>query len=246
MKIIVMIVFCVGLLCQSCGLPTSKEIGLSLSTEKSKLPDSLNWRDIGFAKELINQKDKMVVISGGSKPIPFDKWGDFDPSFPWKKNIDRHLLFQKTSFYRSPGTDVNCTTSDCIHQRDYKGYTWVDLAEPICIDFIPSETDILKPEKGYLVIKTIIKCQALLFTDSIFQLTGNKGNYYVMHAYETNQPDTTVVLPEGRTLRKVILTEPLIVSPFGGGSECYFNIVGDQLGQGYHQYIFANSVYPLN
>jgi hypothetical protein len=42
----------------------------------------------------------------------------------------------------------------------------------------------------------------------------------------------------------VILKEPLIISPFGGGNECYYNIVGDNLGQGYHQYIFDDTVYP--
>ena len=30
----------------------------------------------------------IVVISGGTNPIPLDKWDDFKPSFPYKKNID--------------------------------------------------------------------------------------------------------------------------------------------------------------
>ena len=83
-----------------------------------------------------------------------------------------------------------------------------------------------------------------MFADSIYQLTDNKGNYYVMHATETGKPDTTVNLPIGWSLKKVILKEPLIISPFGGGNECYYNIVGDHLGQGYHQYIFADKFYP--
>ena len=65
-----------------------------------------------------------------------------------------------------------------------------------------------------------------------------------MHATETGEPSLDVVLPEGWTLKKVVLQEPLIVSPFGGGNDCYFNIVGDHLGQGYHQYIFADKTYP--
>jgi hypothetical protein len=48
----------------------------------------------------------------------------------------------------------------------------------------------------------------------------------------------------GWSLKKVILKDPLILSPFGGGNECFFNIVGDHLGQGYHQYIFNNKWYP--
>jgi hypothetical protein len=90
----------------SCGLKTAKEVVLHFSTENSKLPDTLNWKSIGFAKELINQKEMIVVISGGSNPIPLVKWDQFKPSLPYRKNLDRHLLFQLTAFYRSPNTDV--------------------------------------------------------------------------------------------------------------------------------------------
>ena len=232
------------LIFQSCGIKTAEEVGLHFSTEKSKLPDTLNWKKIGFAKELINQKEMVVVISGGKNPIPLEKWGEFKPSLPYRKNLYRHLLFQKTAFYRSPNTDVNCEDDACIKQRNYKNYTWVELAMPICVDYIGGKTDILKPAKGHLVIKTIQKCQTVMFTDSIFQLTDNKGNLYVMHATETGKADTTAALPNGWSLKKVMLKEPLIISPFGGGNECYYNIVGDNLGQGYHQYIFADVVYP--
>ncbi len=240
LTIIILLIF------QSCGLKTAKEVGLHFSTEKSKLPDSLTWKKIGFAKELINQKEMVVVISGGTNPIPLDKWDEFKPSFPYKKNIDRHLLFQQTAFYRSPNTDANCKEPDCIKQREYKNYTWVEMAKPICVDYVGGKTDILKPEKGHLVIKTIQKCQTVMFTDSIFQLTDNKGNYYLMHATETGKPDTTATLPSGWILKKVMLKEPLIISPFGGGNECYYNIIGDNLGQGYHQFIFADTIYPSN
>lgn len=228
----------------SCGLKTAEQVGLQFSTEKSKLPDTLDWKEIGFAKELINQKEKIVIISGGTNPLPLDKWDDFKPSYPYQKNIDRHLLFQKTAFYRSPNTDVNCKTPDCIKERKYKKYTWVEMAKPICVDYVGGKTDMLKPEKEHLVIKTIQKCQTVMFSDSIFQLTDNKGNYYVMHATETGNPDTTISLPSGWTLKKVILNDTLIISPFGGGNECFYNIVGDNLGQGYHQYIFADKLYP--
>jgi hypothetical protein len=67
-----------------------------------------------------------------------------------------------------------------------------------------------------------------------------------MHATESGNPDTTAILPNGWALKKVILKEPLIISPFGGGNECYYNIVGDNLGQGYHQYIFSNKFYSTN
>jgi hypothetical protein len=243
-KILYILTIITSLLFQFCGIKTAKEVGLHFSTEKSKIPDTLNWKKIGFAKELINQKEMIVVISGGANPIPLEKWDEFKPSFPYRKNIDRHLLFQQTAFYRSPKTDLNCKGADCIKQIKYKNYTWVEIAKPICVDYVGGKTDILKPEKGHLVIKTIQKCQTVMFTDSIFQLTDNKGNFYVMHATETGEPDTTATLPNGWTLKKVILKEPLIISPFGGGNECYYNIVGDNLGQGYHQYIFSDKFYP--
>jgi hypothetical protein len=67
-----------------------------------------------------------------------------------------------------------------------------------------------------------------------------------MHATETGKADTTATLPSGWTLKKLILKEPLSISPFGGGNECYYNIVGDNLGQGYHQYIFSDKFYPTS
>jgi len=39
----------------------------------------------------------------------------------------------------------------------------------------------------------------------------------------------------------VELSEPLVITPSQGG---YYNVVGDCLGQGYHQYVFADAVYP--
>ena len=240
---IILIILTASIL-HSCGLKTADQIGLQFSTELSKLPDTLIWKKIGFAKELFNQKEMVVVISGGSRAIPLEKWDEFKPSFPYTKNIDRFLLFKETAFYRSPYTNVQCQDAACIKQREYKNYTWVDIAKPICVDFIGGKTDILKPAKEHLVIKTIQKCQTLKFTDRIFQLSDNQGNYYVMHATETGKPDTTVALPKGWSIKSVQLTEPLIISPFGGGNECFYNIIGDHLGQGYHQYIFAESVYP--
>ena len=77
----------------------------------------------------------------------------------------------------------------------------------------------LKPEKGYLVVKIIKKCQILRFENEIYQLTDNKGNYYVMHATETGEPNLNVVLHNvsAKTLSYFTL------------EDCYFNIVGDHL-----------------
>lgn len=229
---------------QSLNIPECSQVGLNYSTEKSQIPTTITWSAIGTAKEIINQQEKLVVISGGSNPIPLATWDSFQPSFPYAKNIDRYLLFQKTFLYRSPNTKVSCTGNDCITQREYKGYTWIELAKSVCVSYIGGKSgNILLPDKGRLVVKPIQKCQILYFQDSIYQLTDNQGNYYVMHAYNSGSPDTTVVLPSGWSLKQITLSAPLTISPFGGGDNCYYNIVGDNLGQGYHQYIYADKTY---
>ena len=227
-----------------CALKSANEIGLRYSTEASPLPDTLNWMDIGFAKELIHQKDRVVVISGGNKPVPLDQWDAFKVSYPYRKNIDRNLLFSKTAFYRSPNAQANCQGNDCITVREYRDHTWIELATPVCVDFIGGKTDMLKPDPGHLVVKTIVKCQALQFSGTVFELTDTLGNAYLMHATETGEPTTNVVLPEGFTLTQKTLDAPIVIGPFGGEDHCYFNIVGDHLGQGYHQYRYAGANYP--
>ncbi len=238
-------VLLLGFLLNACSFPTTKEAGIKYSTQPAfQIPKNIEWREVGLAKELINVKEKMVIISGGSKPLPLHQWEGLKVGFPWKKNIDRHLLINKTALLRSPNAKANCHSKDCLIEREYKGYSWIELAQPLSVDFIPSKTDMLRPEEGYLVVKLIKKCQLLRFEKEIYQLSDDKGNYFVMHATETGKPNLHVVLPKGWTLKKVNLQAPLVILPFGNGEDCYFNIVGDHLGQGYHQYKYANEYYP--
>ena len=146
-------------------------------------------------------------------------------------SIQATVLIDKMAFVRSPNANSNCERTDCLNERDYKGYSWIELAQPLAVDFIPSKTNMLKPAEGFLVVKTIKKCQILRFENEIYQLTDQQGNYYVMHATETGIPNLDVTLPERWTLKKVALQEPLVILPFGKGEDCYFNIVGDHLGQ---------------
>ena len=232
-------------LLSGCSFPTAEEAGIKYSAQPAfQVPENIQWREVGLAKELINMKEKMVIISGGSNPLPIHQWKELKVSFPWQKNIDRNILINKTALVRSPNASSNCNQSDCFTEREYKDYSWIELAQPMAVDFIPSKTDLLKPEEGFLVVKVIKKCQILCFENEIYQLTDNQGNYYVMHATETGAPNLDVTLPKGWTLKKIGLKEPLVIAPFGRGQECFFNIVGDHLGQGYHQYKYANEYYP--
>ena len=229
----------------SCSFDTVKESGIKYPTKPAfELPSNTLFQEVEFATELINIKEKLVVIGIGDNSIPRDKWEDFKPRLPWQKNIDRHILIDKTAFLRSPDALSDCLNSDCKTQIEYKGYSWTKLASPLAVDFIPSKTNLLKPEKGHLVVKVIKKCQLVVFENEIYQMSDGKGNLYAMHATETGTPNLNVVLPKGYTIQKVTLEEPLIIIPFGEKEDCYFNIVGDHLGQGYHQYQYANDFYP--
>ena len=170
-------------LINSCSFPTTQQAGIRYSTQPAfQVPNDMKWKEVGIAKELININEKMVIISGGSNPLQLNQWEELKVRYPWKKNIDRHILIKKTALVRSPNASPNCNGSNCLIERDYKSYSWFELAQHFAIYFIPSKTNMLKQQKGYLVVKIIKKCQILRFEDEIYQLTDNKGNYYVMHA----------------------------------------------------------------
>ncbi len=221
-----------------------EDTGIRYSTVPSIGSADTLWTQIGLAKEIININEQLVFISGGENPVPIENWNDFKPIFPWLKNIDRQLLFDSTYFYRSPGVSSNC--SYCQIHMDYKDHTWVKLAEIIGITYIPDKTDLNDVEPGHLKIQTIEKCQLLYYKagSTVYDLTDNKGNYYIMHATENGNPSIDVDLPEEWTISTRVLNTPIILGPFGGGDYCYYNIVGDHLGQGYHQYIYANDYFP--
>ncbi len=229
----------------SCGFESAAEAGIKYKTKPAfELPKNIQWQEVGFATELINIKENLVVIGVGDNPIPRNEWDDFKPRLPWKKNIDRHIMIDKTVFLRSPDAPSNCQGAACKTQIQYKGYSWTKLANPLAVDYIPAKTNLLKPEEGHLVVKTIKKCQAVVFENEIYQISDNEGNLYAMHATETGAPNLNVVLPEGFSIKKIDLQKPLIILPFGENEDCYFNIVGDHLGQGYHQYQYASDYYP--
>jgi hypothetical protein len=229
--------------CQS--LPTSAQAKVRFNTTATGLPPDLEWSHIGKAHELINTTELVVVVSGWDNPMPDEEWATYQPPPPWRKNIERNLLFSSTSFMHSPKVPDGTTGDARYTIRELSGHSWIELAKPLSVDFIPpgQSTDMLMPSPGHLVVKTILKPQAMRWEGTIFRLTDNRGNYYVMHATETGTPTLDVVLPAGWSLEKIALDEPLVITPSEGG---YYNIVGDCLGQGYHQYVFADPVWPAN
>jgi hypothetical protein len=229
--------------CMTISLPTAAEVGLHFQTRAVDIPTRIDWSHISQAHELISIRELIVVVSGGANPMSDAEWEKYQPPLPWRKNIERNLLFTDTSFLHSPNAPADATGEQRYTVREISGHTWIELAQPVAVDLVPAgqKTDFVKPAPGHLAIKTIKKPQILRFTGSIYRLTDNKGNFYVMHATETDAPSLDVALPAGWSLSKVDLTEPLIIAPSQGG---YYNIVGDCRGQGYHQYIFADATYP--
>jgi len=75
-------------------------------------------------------------------------------------------------------------------------------------------------------------------------MTDPTGNRYVMHATESGTPSLDATLPDGWSLQLTELSDPLEVAPFGGGNHCFHNVMRDNLGQGYHQYVFAGETFP--
>ena len=91
----------------SCSFPTSEQAGIKYSTQPAfQVPEDMKWRKVGLAKELININEKMVIISGGSNPLPLNQREELKVRFTWQKNIDRHILINKnstSSIYRCKG-----------------------------------------------------------------------------------------------------------------------------------------------
>ena len=79
-----------------------------------------------------------------------------------------------------------------------------DLAGIKAVDFIPDETDLLHPEKGHLVVKVIEKCHIVVFEKVIYEMSNDKGDKYVMHAIEKDEPDLSVIFTKRfQTTKKV-------------------------------------------
>ena len=55
-----------GFLINSCSFPTTQEAGIQYSTQTAfQVPQNMEWKEVGLAKELVNIKEKMDIISGG-------------------------------------------------------------------------------------------------------------------------------------------------------------------------------------
>ena len=240
----------ITLLIACVSIPTIESAGVSYPTTPIAWPESpecLNDETPGLAKEVLVGATRTVVVAGGDDPISDEDWEDFTPGLGNVKNADRNLLFEESCFWRSPAAPASCVGDDCRSQIEIKGYTWVELSEIVAMDCIPEGTaqcGTAGAPEGALTVTVTRKCHEIVFEGDVWFLVGPSGERAVMHATEAAEPSGDVSLPDGWALEQETLTEPLVLHPFGGEGDCYYNILRDHRVQAYHQFEYAGASFP--
>ncbi len=235
--------------CRS-GLPTAARAGVRYAAVPSPWPADracINQeRGAIVAKEFLMGRTKTVVVAGGANPIADSAWATFAPGLFNRKNSDRHTLFTRSCFARSPDAPADCLGDACRRVVEVGGHTWVELSKIEAADCVPAAgaCDPANVRAGQLAIVVTRKCHELVFEGRVTLLRGPRGEEAVMHATADGVPTTDVPLPPGWQLRQETLAAPLVLHPFGGGDACYYNILRDANTQSYHQFRYAGSGYP--
>lgn len=235
------------------NLIAPKPLEITFATVQTAMPEGAscaggNEDSPGVAKEFINLETDDIYVAGGPNVMPDDVWANFTFRLPLLQNSTRNLLFNGSCFFRSPDADADCVGDACFTIEEVVGYSWLKLTTIAGQSCFPDASgctgDVVNP--GYVSINTIAKCHRIIYNGPvIYELSDGHGNVYVMHATATGTPDVTgPSLPVGWTLREREISEPLVLLPFGGGDDCYYNVVRDNLVQAYHQYAFADAQYP--
>lgn len=234
------------------SLTALKPLGISYATVKTMMPTGTICAgsgddSTGVAKEIINLESDVVYVAGGTNPIPDEVWIDVSFRLPLLKNSTRNLLFEGSCFFRSPDAPADCEGAACLNVAEISSYTWLALTRIAGQSCFPDVGGCAgdRVDPGYVSINTLAKCHRLVYEGrSIYELSDGDGNRYVMHATATGTPDLDPALPTDWTLREREIGEPLELLPFGGGNNCFYNVIRDNLAQSYHQYVYAGAQYP--
>ncbi len=234
------------------SLMAFKPLTISYATVQTVMPEGAacaggSSESTGVAKEILNLDSDDIYVAGSTNPMPDDVWADYGFRLPILKNSTRNLMFDGSCFFRSPDADPACSGDACFTIEEIVGYTWLKLTTVAGQSCFPDpagcHADVVEP--GYVSINTIAKCHRIVYDGPvIYELSDGQGNRYVMHATADGTPNLDPVLPEGWTVTERTITEPLVLLPSGGGTDCYYNIVRDNLVQSYHQYEYAGERYP--
>jgi hypothetical protein len=237
---------------QGCGgtLPNAQRAGIEYASVPSRWPadrECINQqRGAIVAKEVLMGRTRTVVVAGGPSPISDEDWVTFTPGMFNRKNSDRHTLFTRSCFARSPSAPADCVGDRCRRVLENEGHSWVELSKIEAVDCTPAEggCDPAHVRRGQLAIVVTRKCHEMVFGGRVFLLRGPHGEEAVMHATANGVPTTDVALPQGWQLREETPSEPLVLHPFGGGDACFYNILRDEKTQSYHQFRYAGPTYP--
>lgn len=225
---------------------------VSYATVRSELPPNVSCaggstESGGIAKEILNLETDDIFVAGGSNPMSDEVWENYNFRLPILQNSTRNLMFQGSCFYRSPDVPSDCEGDACFSISEIADHTWLKLTTLVGVSCFPSEAGCSGEtvEAGYVSINTIAKCHQITYeAGTIYELSDGTGNVYVMHATATGTPDLNAALPDGWTLNAREISEPLVLLPFGGGNDCYYNVLRDNLVQSYHQIAYAGERYP--
>jgi hypothetical protein len=234
------------------GLMAFTPLTISFSTVETPRPDGAPClggdSSPGIAKEIMNAETRTIYVAGGANPISDEAWASLRLSLPWIQNSTRHLMFDGSCFFRSPGVPANCQGDACFLSEEHFGTTWFLLNTVEGQSCYPDASGCMgtRVNPGFVSTTTISKCHEVVFNGpAIYELSDGRGNRYVMHATENGTPTIEgVQLPEGWALELRTIDEPLRLLPFGGGNSCYYNIIRDNLVQSYHQFAFAGDTFP--
>lgn len=232
------------------SLPSPESAGIRYETSPSPWPTDAVCinpeRGAVVAKEVLMGATRTVVIAGGSHPISDAAWVTYAPTGFNQKNSDRHTLFVRSCFTRSPSAPPGCAGEACRRVVENDGYTWVELSRIAAVDCTPGpgSCDPAHVRPGQLAIVVTQKCHEMVFEGRALLLRGPRGEEAIMHATADGVPTPEVVLPPGWSLRQVDLVEPLVVRPFGGAGDCFYNVMRDAKTQSYHQIRYAGPTYP--
>ncbi len=230
------------------SIPTSADAKVSYAAVESPwpaMPVCLNREGVAVAKEVLYGKTRTVVIASGSNAIPDEKWASYTPSLGNQKNSDRFLLFKRSCFSRSPGKPASCEGEACRDTIEMDGYTWIGLSKIEAADCIGAGgCSSMGANPGALFVVVTRKCHELVFENEGWFLDGPNGERAIMHATANGTVNENITLPAGWTLKKEALVTPLVLRPFGGDDECFYNIIRDHALQSYHQFKYAKPQYP--
>lgn len=244
----------VGLLALACAASLScapahttggKALGQALSEGEPRCALVKQPRTEG--REIVYLSSMRFYTSAGQRPMSGDQWREYNPTFPWRRLPESHLLYEQSCLYRSPEAQESCEGEACFRLTGKADHTWLYTAHGRCTLCYPqdgacSPASLLPPD-GHVWAAEMEECLELVFQGEIIKLTDPWGNKFAMHASTVPESELDahlerLVLPEGWSVTRRTLQAPLRLKPRMVGGRCVHHRIRDAQGNSYHQYGF--------